>query len=79
MWSSFRTADGVCCPYRNYNANTSSMLLTFSSRYLTDAVTGFVGSAKRALGSRIMGKRTAKTMEAFQKIMLSKSSIIEDI
>ena len=55
------------------------MLLTFSSRYLTDAVTGFVGSAKRALGSRIMGKRTAKAMEAFQKIMLSKSSIIEDI
>ena len=55
------------------------MLLAFSSRYSTDAVTGFGGSAKRALGSRIMGKRTAKAMEAFQKIMLSKSSIIEDI
>ena len=63
----------------NYSANTSSMLLAFSSRYSTDAVTGFGGSAKRAFGFRIMGKRTAKAMEAFQKIMLSKSSIIEDI
>ena len=63
----------------NYSANTSSMFLAFSSRYSTDAVTGFGGSAERALGSRIMDKRTAKAMEAFQKIMLSKSSIIKVI
>ena len=55
----------------NYSANTSSMLLAFSSRYLTDAVTGFGGSAKRALGSRIMGKRAAKKMEALRKTTLS--------
>ena len=63
----------------NYSANTSSMLLAFSAQYSTDAVTGFGGSAKRTLGSRIMSKRIAKAMEALRKIMLSKSSIIEDI
>jgi hypothetical protein len=61
----------------NSSANTSSMLLAFSSRTSTDAVTGFGGSAKRALGSRIMGGRIAENMEALRKITLSKSPIIE--
>jgi hypothetical protein len=55
------------------NTSTSSMLLAFSSRTSTDAVTGFGGSAKRALGSRIMGGRIAENMEALRKITLSKS------
>lgn len=43
------------------------MLLGFSSRTSTDKVTGFGGSAKRAIGSRIMGGRIAENMEALRR------------
>ena len=46
----------------------TSLLVGFSSRTSTDKVTGFGGSAKRAIGSRIMGGRIAENMEALRKV-----------
>merc|ERR1711862_582232 len=43
-------------------------LVGFSSRTSTDKVSGFGGSAKRAIGSRIMGGRIAQNMEALRKL-----------
>jgi len=49
----------------------TSLLVGFSSRTSTDKVTGFGGSAKRAIGSRIMGGRIAENMEALRKVSAS--------
>lgn len=49
-------------------ASDNGILLGFSSRTSTDKVTGFGGSAKRAIGSRIMGGRIAQNMEALRKL-----------
>merc|ERR1712238_649197 len=54
--------------------NNEGILLGFSSRTSTDKVTGFGGSAKRAIGSRIMGGRIAENMEALRKLSASSSS-----
>jgi len=56
--------------------DTKTMLLAFSSRTSTDAVTGFGGSAKRAIGSRIMGGRIAENMEALRKASTSKTRFL---
>jgi len=53
--------------------DNKSILLGFSSRTSTDKVTGFGGSAKRAIGSRIMGGRIAENMEALRQLSSSKS------
>jgi len=47
-----------------------SLLLVFSSRTSTDRVAGFGGSAKRGIGSRIMGSRIAENMEALRNLSL---------
>ena len=49
----------------------TGLLVGFSSRTSTDKVTGFGGSAKRAIGSRIMGGRIAENMEALRKVSAS--------
>jgi hypothetical protein len=42
-------------------------LLLFSSRTSTDAVTGFGGRAKRAIGVRMMGKMVSDLLERYQE------------
>jgi hypothetical protein len=44
-------------------------LLILASRTSTDLVSGFGGSAKRAMGSRIMGGRIAENMERYRAAM----------
>lgn len=43
-------------------------LLVFSSRTSTDAVTGFGGMAKRAIGVRMMGKMVADILQKYQEL-----------
>jgi hypothetical protein len=49
------------------SVDEKAVILFFSSRTSTDQVAGFGGSAKRALGSRIMGDKLAKNLSAMVK------------
>ena len=48
------------------------MLMIFSSRTSTDAVSGFGGAAKRSMGSRIMGGKIAENMAAIRDSLKNK-------
>merc|ERR1712161_133204 len=65
---------GFAVPTTTTTDNNAGILLGFSSRTSTDKVTGFGGSAKRAIGSRIMGGRIAENMEALRKLSASSKS-----
>ena len=47
---------------------TTKTLLIFASRTSTDAVTGFGGSAKKAIGVRMMGNMVSDMLEKFNAI-----------
>lgn len=48
-------------------ASDDGTLLIFSSRTSTDAVTGFGGSVKRAVGVRMMGNMVSEILERYQE------------
>jgi len=50
----------------------TAFVVVYGSRTSTDQVAGFGGSAKRALGSRIMGGRLAENMERLRQEMQKK-------
>ena len=52
----------------SFPLDNGQSLVLFSSRTSTDLVTGFGGSAKKAMGSRIMGGKLAKNFAKYRTL-----------